>query len=206
MSRRTIAGGNLVDAALRFLFVPAELEIGLILAYVVVVLAGARLTEVLARFHFDRARRHAEHGFEYVADEDHYRCPQGERLSLHLRDEPSRRAIYRAPAERCNDCARKAACTPHDEGRHVYRSLAVWAETDVGRFHRRLSLLMFAVGATLASAGLVRWWGQAGTGSLLLVLVMSLASLVRDRKRAMAWSSPSTYDDYSVKPSEWELP
>lgn len=172
-----------MDAALRFLFIPVELESWLILAYVAVVLALARLFEVLARGHFERARRHAEQGFEYVADEDHYRCPEGERLSLHLCDEPRRLAIYRAPAWRCNDCALKNGCTPHDEGRHVYRSLAVWAETDVGRFHRWLSLLMFAVGATLSVAALGRWWGQSGVGALILTLVMSLASLVRDLKR-----------------------
>jgi hypothetical protein len=169
-----------VDAALCFLFVPVELESWLILAYVAVVLAMARLVELLARYHFNRARHHAEQGFEYVAGEDHYRCPEGERLSLHVRDEPGRLAIYRAPAWRCNDCALKASCTPHDEGRHVYRSLAVWAETDVGRFHWRLSLLMFAVGATLSAAGLFRWWGRAGAGTLLLTLVISLAALARD--------------------------
>ncbi|MGH7223711.1 MAG: hypothetical protein ACRELF_10820 [Gemmataceae bacterium] len=173
-----------MDVLLRFLFVPAELESGLIVAYVAVVLAAARLFEILARGHFERARRHAEQGFEYVADEDHYRCPEGERLSLHVRDEPRRLAVYRAPARRCNECTLKASCTPHDEGRHVYRSLAVWIETDVGRFHRRLSLLMFAVGAMLSVAALSRWWGQAGAGSLLLTLVMSLASFVRDLTRA----------------------
>jgi hypothetical protein len=78
----------------------------------------------------------------------------------------------------------KASCTPHDEGRHVYRSLAVWAETDVGRFHRRLSLLMFAVAALLSSVALGRWWGQAGAGSLILTLVMCLASLARNVKLA----------------------
>lgn len=172
-----------MDATLRFLFISNEMEAWLIVAYVALVLAVARLFEILAWVHFERARRHAEQGFDYDADADHYRCPEGERLSLHLHDEPRRLAVYRAPAGRCNECALKDACTPHDEGRHVYRSLAVWAETDLGRFHRWLSLLMFAVGATLSIAGLGRWWGQAGFGALMLTLVMSLASLVRDLKR-----------------------
>lgn len=174
-----------MDGLLHFLFVPAELENWLILAYVVIVLGTARLFEILARGHFERAHRLAERGFEYIADEDHYRCPEGERLSLHLRDEPRRLAVYRASSGRCNNCVLKASCTPHDEGRHIYRSLALWAETDVGRFHQRLSLLMFAAGAALSAAGLGRWWGQAGAGALLLALVMSLASLVREMKRTM---------------------
>ena len=177
-------GGEVVEGLLSFLFVPVELECGLILLYVVLVLIAARLFEFVAQGHFERARRHAHQGFEYVADEDHYRCPEGERLSLHLRDEPKRLAVYRAPAQRCNDCALKASCTPHAEGRHVYRSLAAWAETDVGRFHRWLSLLLFAVGVTLSLAGLGRWWAQAGNGSLLLTLALSFASLLRERRRA----------------------
>ena|SRR5579875_2744916 len=172
-----------MDVLLRFLFVPTELENWLILAYIGIVLAAARMFERLARGHFQRAHRSAEHGFEYVAEEDHYRCPEGERLSLHLRDESRRLAIYRAPAERCNHCALKASCTPHAEGRHIYRSLALWAETDVGRFHQRLSLLMFVAGVALATAALGRYWGQAGAGSLLLAWAISLASLVREWKR-----------------------
>ena len=42
-------------------------------------------------------------------------------------------------------CMLKSFCTPHDEGRHVYRSLAEFHETDVGRFHRWLSLIILAV-------------------------------------------------------------
>ena len=121
---------------------PADLEVWLLLGYAATVLAGARLMEALAQMHFRRARRYAEHGFCYDADADHYHCPQGERLSLHLIDSDERVAVYRAPASTCAECPSKAACTPHDEGRHIYRPLAEWAETDVGQFHRWLSLLM----------------------------------------------------------------
>jgi hypothetical protein len=166
-----------LDALL--LSLPAELEEWLILGYVVTVLMGARLCEALARLHFGRARRYAEHGFEYDADGDHYRCPQGERLALHVVQPVARLAVYRAPASSCNACPLKDSCTPHDEGRHLYRPLAEWAETDVGRFHGRLSLLMFAVGAVLSGGALVHWAGQPGTGLLLLALAASLASVAR---------------------------
>jgi hypothetical protein len=33
-------------------------------------------------------------------------------------------AIDKAPSASCNACVLEAFCTPHDEGRHVYRSLA----------------------------------------------------------------------------------
>ena len=77
---------------------PTDLEAALLLGYAIVVLAGARLTERLARTHFERARRYREDGFHYDAEADHYHCPQGERLALHLIDAQERMAVYRAPA------------------------------------------------------------------------------------------------------------
>src|SRR5262245_48672504 len=168
---------RLVDAMLSL---PADLELWLILAYVALVVVGARAVEALARVHFARARRHAEQGFEYVEEEDHYLCPQGERLALHTREESRRLAIYRAPADRCNGCRLKATCTPHEDGRQIFRPLAAWAETDVGRFHRGVSVLMFAAAAVLTAAGLWRWGGGPGTGLLVLALAVSLAFLVWD--------------------------
>jgi hypothetical protein len=169
------------------LSLPADLETWLIVSYVAVVLAGARLCETLARVHFERARRYAERGFEYDLEEDHYRCPQGERLSLHLIESDHRVAVYRAPASQCNACPSKAPCTPHDEGRHIFRPLAAWAESDVGRFHRRLSVLMFGVGMVLSLVGLARWGGRPGTGLLLLVLSASLACVLVNLRQA--WSA-----------------
>lgn len=169
-----------MDAASALLTPPAELETWLILIYVLGVLAGARVFEALARLHFQRARRYAERGFVYDADGDHYECPQGERLALFGYDPSRRLALYRAPAARCNGCPMKEMCTPHDEGRHLYRPLAAWAETDLGRFHQRLSLLMFGVGAVLSAAGLVRWGGRPGTGLLVLALAASVVFFVWD--------------------------
>lgn len=176
------------------LSVPLDLEVWLILGYVVVVLLGAYLSEVLARAHFERARRYAERGFEYDADADHYRCPQGERLELHQVEPERQLAVYRAPAHSCNDCPLKGSCTPHDEGRHLYRSLAAWTETDIGRFHRRLSLLMVGVGVIFSLGGLARWVGQPGTGLLLLALVISLASIARDVRAAWTGPAPDSAD------------
>jgi hypothetical protein len=179
-----------VDPVSLLLSLPAELEVWLILGYVAVVLAGARLAEALARVHFERGRRYAERGFEYDADADHYHCPQGERLALHLVEPENRLAIYRAPASSCNACTLKTSCTPHEEGRHLYRPLAAWAETDVGRFHRRLSLLMIGVGAVFSLGGLAHWIGQPGTGLLLFALAASLACVTRDLRGA--WAGPES--------------
>jgi hypothetical protein len=169
------------------LSLPADLEVALLLGYAIVVLAGARLMERLARVHFERARRYAEGGFHYDADADHYHCPQGERLALHLIDRQERVAVYRAPASACAGCPEKARCTPHDEGRHIYRPLAAWTETDVGRFHQWLSLLTAASAAALSLAALLEWGGRPGTGLLIVALLTAARVVVRDTRSA--WRS-----------------
>lgn len=188
-----------MNAIPMLLSLPVELEVWLVVGYVGVVLGGARLSEALARMHFERARHYAEAGFEYNAGADHYRCPEGERLTLHQIERESRQAVYRAPASRCNGCVLKASCTPHDEGRHLYRSLATWAETDVGRFHRRLSMLMIGVAVLFSMFAVARWFGQPGTGLLLVSLALSLASVASDLRAAWACSSDTVdfADTYS---------
>jgi hypothetical protein len=167
----------------KFASPPADLEVWLLLGYAITVLAGARLTEALAQTHFRRARRYVEHGFRYDVDADQYHCPHGERLSMHLIDSDEQVAVYRAPASTCAECPSKGVCTPHDEGRHIYRPLAEWAETDVGRFHRWLSLLMAGSSAALSLVATVRWAGRPGTGLLLLVFVVLLGVAWRDAWR-----------------------
>jgi hypothetical protein len=165
---------------------PADLEVWLMLGYAVAVLAGARVTQALAQMHFRRAGRFAEHGFHYDTDADHYHCPHGERLPLHIVDSDARVAVYRAPASTCAACPNKAACTPHEGGRHIYRPMAEWAETDVGRFHQWVSLVMAGSAVALSSVALVRWVGRPGTGLLMLVLAASVAVARRDVRRLCA--------------------
>src|SRR5262249_9200802 len=126
---------------------------------------------------------------------DHYHCPQGERLALHLIDQKERVAVYRAPASACAGCPAKARCTPHDEGRHIYRPLAAWAETDVGRFHQWLALLMAASAAALSLVALLQWAGRPGTGLLIVALLVAAHVAVRD---ALAvWRPPVAPEDDS---------
>jgi hypothetical protein len=175
------------------LSLPADLEVSLLLGYAIVVLAGARLMEWLAQVHFERARRYAEGGFHYDANADHYHCPQGERLALHLIDRQERVAVYRAPASACAGCPVKVHCTPHDEGRHIYRPLAVWAETDVGRFHQWLSLLTAASAAALSLVAFLKWAGRPGTGLLIVALLGAAHVAVRDARSV--WRSAGASED-----------
>ena len=169
-----------MNALERWASPPADLEVWLLLGYAILVLAGARVTEALARTRFRRASRFAEQGFHYDADGDHYHCPHGERLTLHVIDSETRVAVYRAPAASCADCPKKADCTPHDEGRHIYRPLAEWAETDVGRFHQWISLFMAGSAAAVSLFAAVRWADKPGTGLLVLTVAVSVSVAWRD--------------------------
>ena len=142
--------------------VALDLGLVLLLAYVFVLWAGGWVLESLARAHFRRAQRYAHDGFAYDAELDRYECPQGELLTLHTFDERNKLAIYKAPASSCNVCVLKAFCTPHDEGRHVYRTLAEFHETDVGRFHRWLSLIVLGLALAFSAGGLLAWWNKPG--------------------------------------------
>jgi hypothetical protein len=182
--------------------VPADLEVWLMLAYVMIVFVGARIIEALARAHLDRATRPADEGFEYRADEDRYDCPGGERLALHSLDASRQLAVYQALPHQCENCPLKAACAPHGYGRRIYRSLATWAESDVGRFHAGISLLMFAAGGVLTAVGFWKWSDHAGSGYLLVALLASTTGVSRkiaaargetsDAKRPPAAASAET--------------
>jgi heme A synthase len=58
----------------------------------------------------------------------------------------------------------------------VYRSLAAWAETTVGVFHRCVSVVMFAAAVGLCMVALWRRSGEAGSawvaGGLLVGVVL----------------------------------
>ncbi len=60
--------------------------------------------------------------FHYVAGEDCYYCPQGQKLALHSRRRSEQIFVYRAKPVICNRCPVKARCTSSRSGRHIFRS------------------------------------------------------------------------------------
>jgi hypothetical protein len=161
-----------------------DLGLVLLLAYVLLLWISGWGLEFLARAHFHRAQRYAHTGFAYDIELDRYECPQGELLTLQTFDQRNKLAIYKAPASSCNECVLKPFCTPHDEGRHVYRSLAEFHETDVGRFHRILSLIILAVSLSFSVGGLLAWWNQPGEWLLVIANGIGLVLLWLDVRDA----------------------
>jgi hypothetical protein len=92
----------------------------------------------------------------------------------------------------------KTFCTPHDEGRHVYRSLAEFHETDVGLFYRRLSLVLLVIAVLFAFGGMIAWWGRTGEPALFVATVVSLTLLWSDVVKFRSDPTPSLRRHLSV--------
>ena len=60
--------------------------------------------------------------FIYDAEQDAYRCPQGQLLPRRKTKYTEDKVVYRAKAATCNSCSVKADCTASDHGRIVHRS------------------------------------------------------------------------------------
>jgi hypothetical protein len=178
---------NLVESLFSL---PAELDQWIVLLYVVLVLAGARIVEFVAKKHYERARNFAVQGFEYLEQEDQYRCPEGEHLKLLKRDNENRLAVYQISTS-CQFCRLKESCTPHSDARQVTRSLATWAEAEVGKFHRRISAIMFLAATLVCALCLLLWVGKSGTGFFVITQVVSLNFLIHEI-RALLESPVST--------------
>ena len=167
-----------------------DLGLVLLLAYLFVLWAGGEVLEFLARAHFHRAARYAHTGFAYDVELDRYECPQGELLTLHTFDDRNKLAVYKAPASSCNECVLKPFCTPHDAGRHVYHSLVEFRETDVGRFHRGLSLIILALAVVFSAGGVIAWWNKPGEWLLVIATGIGLILLWRGVR-----DTPETLDE-----------
>jgi transposase len=73
--------------------------------------------------------------FDYDAEQDEYRCPQGQLLPRHKTKYTEQEVVYRADAATCNACLFKAQCTASDHGRSVHRSFYADYLEKVRRYH-----------------------------------------------------------------------
>ena len=158
---------------------PVEVDQWIALFYVALVLDGARIVEFVARKHYERARNFAVQGFEYLEEEDQYRCPEGEHLKLLKQDNENRLAVYQIGTS-CQFCRLKESCAPHSHARQVTRSLVTWAEAEVGKFHRRVSAIMLLAATFICALFLLLWAGKPGTGLFVIAQIVSLNLLIHE--------------------------
>lgn len=117
-------------------------EVLLMSTYTVLLLTLALGIERMARY----SQRHSEEyetlGFVYHEKRDAWECPEGQYLWRSTGDTDRSFVRYRAKAHICNSCPSKKKCTDSDNGREIRRSLAPWPHSEVGRFHRGLSVTL----------------------------------------------------------------
>jgi hypothetical protein len=153
-------------------------EVILAIAYAGALVAGSFGLEWLSAHTHRRSLRYRTAGFTYDTARDHWECPEGEHLWPHEFDHERRLVRYRAKADICNRCPRKAACTDSDRGREIVRSLDPWPHSEAGRFHRAISLLMIALAALILVVEAVRHH-EPPEAALLLGLLAAAALAAR---------------------------
>jgi transposase len=136
------------------------------------------------------AGRFGKQDFVYVAADDIYRCPAGERLTYHFQSEEHGKTIRRYWASTCETCALKARCTTGPE-----RRISRWEhEAVLEKVQARLDHNLDAMGVRRQTAehpfGTIKCWMGAThflTKTLPKVATeMALNVLAYNMKRVMA--------------------
>lgn len=161
-------------------------EVLLAAGYAAALVLSAFVLEWLSAHTHRRSIRYRTAGFEYRPEHDLWICPEGESLWPAEFDRERRLVRYRARAQVCNACPRKADCTDSDQGREVVRPLDAWPHSEAGRFHRALALLMICLAALIVLVEATRNNSPgelALLGGLLLLATLSARWLLRDLRR-----------------------
>jgi hypothetical protein len=133
-----------------------RLEVWLAAGYAVFLLGAAFVLERLARHCHRRGQLIRTTGFNYRHEIDAWECPAGQFLTRAEINDRWQTIIYRAPARACNTCALKIACTDSDQGREIVSQPDGWLRSEIGRFHRGISLTLYVLGGLIAVVEIVR--------------------------------------------------
>ena len=144
--------------------------------YAIFLIAVAGCLEVVARRSHRRSEEMPLAGFRYDPKLDFWTCPQEQKLVRAETDFARRLVVYRAPAHACNACAIKSRCTDSSSGRAIARAPHSWLQSELRRFHRGVSLTLFALAAIILLAGLLRShdgferiWLAGALGAIVIV-------------------------------------
>jgi|SRR5262249_20545793 len=93
-------------------------------------------------------------GFTYDPGQDI--CPQDQHLFPVFSDSAKGITIYRAPADACNSCMSKAACTDSSGECEIERNSLTDVDSGMVSFHRVLSMTLLALAGVLLAVELFR--------------------------------------------------
>ena len=149
-----------------------SLEYVLALGYAVFLLAVALLLEMVARYVHQRSLRTSTVGFTYRPDSDTWTCPEDQHLFPVFSDPVNRSITYRAPAEACNACRSKAACTDSSSGREIDHNSTPSLQYGMQHFHRGLSLTLLVLANLILGVEILRTSGFYPRSLLVVLLIL----------------------------------
>jgi hypothetical protein len=131
-------------------------EVFLAAGYAVFLLGVALGVDLMARRSHARSERYRTAGFTYHPTHDAWICPEDQVLTRSETDHERRLVRYRGRPQICNHCPSKVDCTDSDTGREVVRAMDTWPHSEVGRFHRGVSLCVALVAGLILAAEALR--------------------------------------------------
>jgi len=126
-----------------------SIDFFLMLGYAVFLALVALCLESAARHAHRRSLSMRTAGFKYHPERDVWRCPEDQHLFPVFSDPAKRVTVYRAPADTCNACKSKPACTDSDMGREIERRDLAGLEYGMQRFHRTISLTLLVLASLI---------------------------------------------------------
>lgn len=130
------------------------------------------------------SQRHSEEyetaGFKFHTEFDRWECPTGQYLHRIEIDHRRRIIRYQAPAQACNACHIKAQCTDSHTGREIERQMGSWLSSEIGRFHRGISLALLSLAALLLVIEAARYrqpYAELVLGSLFALVFIAATTL-----------------------------
>jgi len=149
-------------------------EVILAAAYAIVLVGVATVLEYLARHSHNRSEHYRNSGFTYKRKLDVWECPTGHHLNRVQTDFERKTARYRAPAHKCNACHCKQNCTDSNDGRELESRLDAWVQSELHRFHRGISLVLFVLATVILAGEMIRCH-DPGERILLGILLAPIA-------------------------------
>jgi hypothetical protein len=187
-----------------------HLEVWLASGYALFLGGVAAGLELLARHTHRRAERYHTVGFHYLGHLDVWECPTGQHLHRTKSYPEHRVAHYRAPAHTCNACGIKNRCTDSEHGREIVQTSHLWLETEIGRFHRGVSMALLLLAQFILVIEFIRYSSADDRwvlGSILApVAVGWTRMLTRFRAKAVTGSEYGRNRHFGIDDSAGLMP
>lgn len=146
-----------------------SIEYILLLGYAIFIALIALVLEQVARHAHKRSATISTVGFTYHPDRDIWQCPQDKHLFPVFSDSVKKNVVYRAPADICNSCPSKAACTDSNNGRTIERKDLESLQYGMQRFYRAISLTLLTLAGLILA---VEAWRTSGFYPRLILIVV----------------------------------